>query len=684
MTTPPGRARIYFQAWLGDANKSAAARLAGISRVTGEKLLAEARVVIDEGERDPDRLVAYALKLDDAVVVKAVEGDPDDPPAPVDYGALPTAARRGLRDFNFFCRRYFGRVDAPWRAEAAYKILELLETGDKEYLVINAPPGVGKSTLMCHDIPIWLLCRDRSVRILIGSRTQGQAERLVSRIRRTLQAKYLLTPPDRDLKRGLAIPPKGVLCYDFGRFKPEDRDVWTRSALMVEQLPGRVSVDKEATVTAYGFDGDYLGSRPDLSVWDDLVDKKNTGPGMMEQVIELYESQAESRIEPGGLHVLQGQRLKARDLYRWALDQVRPPDDDDDAWLRGESQADRGVRLLDEELERGRGETGESAAGEPDPRSGFKYHHVIFPAHIEEKCRGLHRPLDPPWNDPTRQGGCLLDPRRLTWRDLAAVRANSMERYRVTYQQEDVDPDSALVKEIWVKGGIGEDGVEYPGCWDLTRHLRSVPRNLPPPLHSLVTADPSPTRFWAVQWWAWHPESRQMFLLDAFRGRMEAPDLLDWSMGEGRFTGLLEDWWLASAERGFPIRTFIVEINAAQRFLTQYEHFRRWKRDRSVNLVPHTTGRNKADEDKGVWGLQPEYRHGRVRFPGASPEARAAAHHLIDEATSYPDSETDDQVMAQFFLLNNHERVFPPRPKTPTRTRVPSWLNPSHGAAQFR
>lgn len=664
---------------MGNANKAGAARVAGISRTTGDKLVRAARPLWDEGERDLDTLVGFVLGLEEPLPPVVVGGGDDDDdgnrygPDPVDYGSLPAAARRGLRDFGFFCRRYFGRVEVPWRTAAAMEILRWLGTDEKEYLVINAPPGVGKSTLMCHDIPIWLLCRDRTIRILIGSRTQDQAERLVSRIRRTLQARYLLTPSDRDIKRGLAHPPKGILSEDFGRFRTEERDQWNRSALVVEQLPGRVMVEKEPTVTAYGFDGDYLGSRPDLSVWDDLVDKKNTGPGQMESVIELYESQAESRIEPGGLHVLQGQRLKAKDLYHWSLDLTRPPEDDDEAWLRGESMTEAGIRLLDADLEPAREETG------GDSRAGFKYHHVIFPAHVEAACQGLHAPRDPAWGDAVHIGGCLLDPRRLTWRDLQAVRANSTERYRVTYQQEDVDPESALVRDIWVKGGVGDDGVEYPGCWDHHRHLRAVPRNLAPPLHSLVTADPSPTRFWAVQWWAWHPETRQMFLLDAFKGRMEAPGLLDWSMQESKFTGLLEDWWLTSAERAFPIRTLIVEINAAQRFLVQYDHFRRWRRDRSVNLVPHTTGRNKSDEDRGVWALQPEYRHGRVRFPGATPDARSAAHHLIDEATAYPDTDTDDQVMAQFFLLNNHDRVFPQRPKDPPKGRVPSWLNPSKG-----
>jgi hypothetical protein len=660
-----------------------AARRAGMDRSWAHRLLARER-------REEERVLS-----DEEAEAETMFG-----PAPRGSRELGRQARRAQRDFGYFCRRYFGRIDTPWRTIAASRTVDLLGTPDKEYLVVNCPPGVGKSTLFTHDIPAWLIARDRSVRILIGSRTQNQAEKLMGRLRNSLRSRYLLMPSERDLRRGLAVKPTGNLVEDFGRFRSPDRTAqWSRQGLAVEQPGGGRTAEKELTVQAYGFDGDYLGLRPDVSVWDDLVDRKNVAnPEVLAATVDLYESQAESRIEPGGVHILQGQRLRARDLYRHALDLTTQDDGDDDweeddphaAALRrwwgrpGSPELERGaVHLAEDWIAENTPEVTNSSEptatsrskGLEEDRTGYKYHHIIFPAHFEQHCRGLHRKDSPPALG-LEPGGCLLDPARLTWKELRTIRENNTDRYRITYQQEDVDPAHQLVPDIWVRGGIGDVGVLYEGCFDLTRDLREPPVLAPGTrAHSVVTADPSPTRLWAIQWWLWVPATRTMHLMDCFSGTAEAPALLDWDHDADRFSGILERWHSASSHTPHPIRTLIVEINAAQRFLTQYDHFKRWKRSRSVNLVNHTTGLNKSDSDKGVYALQSEWRHARVRLPAASAEARRATLPLIDEVTRYPDgTATDDQVMAQWFLLWNAERLWANNPNPLPRQWRPSWV----------
>ena len=61
-------------------------------------------------------------------------------------------AQRALEDFGYFRQRYFARSTSPWAEEAAYKILELANSPQKEYVVVNCPPGVGKSTFFTHDL----------------------------------------------------------------------------------------------------------------------------------------------------------------------------------------------------------------------------------------------------------------------------------------------------------------------------------------------------------------------------------------------------------------------------------------------------------------------------------------------------------------------------------------------------
>ena len=92
-------------------------------------------------------------------------------------------AERSINDFGYFRQRYFARSTSHWAEEAAYKMLALAESPNKEYVVVNQPPGVGKSTIWTHDFPVWLAVRDRSTRTMIGSRTAGQATKYTGRIR---------------------------------------------------------------------------------------------------------------------------------------------------------------------------------------------------------------------------------------------------------------------------------------------------------------------------------------------------------------------------------------------------------------------------------------------------------------------------------------------------------------------
>jgi hypothetical protein len=154
---------------------------------------------------------------------------------------------------------------------------------------------------------------------------------------------------------------------------------------------------------------------------------------------------------------------------------------------------------------------------------------------------------------------------------------------------------------------------------------------------------------------------------------MDAPDFLDWDHNNRCFSGLMHEWQNVSKEIGYPIRAWIVEANAAQRFLLQYDHVKRWQRLAGVNIVPHTTAKNKSDPNFGVQTIAPHYQYGRVRLPGA-PNARLTALKLVDEVTRYPEGGSDDCVMAQWFLEWNLPRLFRPANTQPTLLRRPAWL----------
>jgi hypothetical protein len=573
---------------------------------------------------------------------------PPEPPLPLG-GGFGDEAARALEDFGYFRQRYFGRVPTPWQIEAAVSLRDYLAAPEKSFVVLNAPPGSGKSTLFVHDVLAWLACRDRSVRVLVGSRTYRQAVTHTARLRRTFSRVTLAPVDSDDVARGLAVLPESTLVKDFGRFKPEGReDMWASNEFVLVQSDDVAVSEKEASFAAYGMDSGFLGGRFDVVVWDDLVDSKTLrSPEGRDQLTRLYEDEMETRVEPGGLLLLQGQRMSADDLYRHCLN----------------------MRT---------GDPGELDDGAEDDRPA-KYHHIVYRAHDDSRCRGpeTHGRDARAWPE-----GCLLDPLRLPWRELAAIRANRAEKFSVLYQQEDVDPANVLVPRLWIDGGRDpETGEQHPGCWDKARGVAEIPVGLAPPLYSIATADPSAAKYWAIQWWAYHPATEQRFLLDQIRQKMDAPEFLDFDYAAGLHTGVMEEWQVRSQDLGLPIVRWIVEANSAQRFLLQFDHVRTWQAKHKVSITPHQTQRNSLDRDYGVQSIAPHYQFGRIRLPagGLGEQARKASMPLVDEVTRYPDSATDDCIMAHWFLEWHLPRLFPKRVAVPTPARRPSWMREKVG-----
>ena len=560
---------------------------------------------------------------------------------PIPLSELRPEAVRALDDFVYFQRRYLGRIATPWQEEAAYQVRDWLDSPHKEYAVDNAPPGSGKSTTFAHDIPVWLTARDRALRGLIGSKAESQARRYVARIRRTLERTMPYMPPDELVSKGLAVAAEATLADDFGSFKPETRDSWSAEGFVVAQHGDVLIAEKEPTWSAFGMDSSFLGMRYDFVVWDDVVDKQTIRTAdAREKQQEWWDDIAEQRLDPGGLFLLQGQRMGAEDLYRYCLDKRVIPDD-------AEEVTDDAPR---------------------------KYHHIVFKAHYTDRCKGEHT-LDAPYYPQ----GCLLDPRRLPWRELRAAMANPRGNFQVIYQQEDTDPEKVLVNPVWVSGGRDpKEGTHHPGCWDNDRDLCELPAGLYGDLISYVTVDPSPTKWWSIQWWVvrcvdGQPQERYLMDLER-RYNMPADELIDWNNATQAFGGLMEDWQDRSVSLGWPIKRWIVERNGAQRFLLQFEHVRRWQQKWRVDIVPHETGANKANPDYGVKSVAGVWKYGLIRLPGKQKtRARFTSLKLVEEVTHWPEWSTDDCVMAHWFS-EWHLPNMTPRSKPIPRQARPSWL----------
>lgn len=518
---------------------------------------------------------------------------------PLSYEAL-----KALDDFAYFRRRYFGRESTPWQERAAYEMLRAVETDQREYIVMNEPPGSGKSTLFTTDIPCWLIARNRRIRIMIGSRTERQGRMYVGRIKRALERDAPLRADADSVTRGIAFDADACLQDDFGAFKPEGRsDKWRNEEISVRQIDGVSLDDKEATVSAWGQDSGFLGGRFDLVVWDDLLDRKNMRTQeSRDSMKEWWDGEAESRLEPRGVLLLQGQRIQANDLYRYALNK----------------------KNLDDTP---------------------KYRHVMFKAHYEEMCDGVTH-SEEPW-----PRGCLLDPHRLPWTHLETIKHNNPRTFAVMYQQEDGDTTGGLIDPAWIVGGTDSEGFPSPGCLDRDRRLLDPPVHLAEADHfSFVTVDPSPTEWWGVIWWLYDPLTDNRYIVDMHRRRMNPEDFLSMNLDDMTFSGLIPDMHKQGLRLGIPITHVLVEVNAAQRWLLQQPHVQRWMLATGVRFLPHTTTINKQDPKYGLETIGDFFRQGKIRIPWGDIPSRNRTQILIDEGLQYPDGDTTDVIMSTWFM----------------------------------
>jgi hypothetical protein len=545
-------------------------------------------------------------------------------------------AQRALTDFAYFRMRYFGRRSTPWQVKAAYAVLDQIEqaraTNTRRFVVMNEPPGSGKSTLFTHDIVCWMIARDRTIRIMIGSRTERQARMYVGRVRRSLERDIPLRADSDAVEQGRAFDAEATLSDDYGMFKPENRaDRWANSEFTVRQTNGIALDDKENTVSAWGMDSGFLGGRFDLVVWDDLVDRKNTKTDeSREALMDWWDSEAETRIEPGGVLLLQGQRIAPRDLYRYALD--KKVDDADTP----------------------------------------KYVHVMFKAHDEELCHPdvVHEAITKPWPE-----SCLLDPVRLPWSFLQSNKRNNPKSYALQYQQEDHYGSAGLVREEWITGGVDEDGYPAPGCLDKDRAIGVIPPHLlDGGGFSFVTVDPSPTEWWGVIWWLYDPVTTNRYIVDMWRRRMAPQDFITIDYDTAEFSGLITEIRDASIKARAPITHVVVEINAAQRWLLQQPHVQRWQQATGVTFLPHSTNVNKADPKYGVESIGDLFRQGQIRLPYQTPASREKVSYLVNELLRYP-GDTTDLVMSTWFHTLTVNNVYAPRQAALYRRPVPGWVS---------
>ena len=651
IVSPADKAK-FFAAIAAGKSITDASRMAGVHVNTGSKWLirlraaqansklADAKVTSNDKSAGSRRTNTYNDFMDAIELPTAIEID-----------KLSVEARKGYEDFGFFREYYLGRVPSPWQVEAATQLVAMLESDEKEFVVLNCPPGVGKSTLF-HDVAVWCIVRDRKIRIMIGSVSQAMAKQYSRRIRETLERPMPIEPDPQLVSKGLAQNALGCLSMDYGRFKPTDKGaLWRAEEFVVEQLDGNGLDNKEPTVRSYGIESEFIGHRADLCLFDDVASPDNSRESVArDKLLERWDNVAEARCDPGGLLAVVGQRLGSGDLYAHCLSKISYDSDDDDY--------DGSDITTPEQIEA------------MEPLKSSKYKHIIYQAYYPDLDTGKESRR---FNALAYPDGPLLEPKRLPWKDLSFIRYSKPDVFEVVYQQGDLELDSFLIDRTWITGGQGMDGVLYPGCIDHERGHGQIPAGLSAPVISIVSVDPSPTMFWALTWILYQPHTNLYHVVDIERCKLTAEDLLGFNTTTGVYTGIMDEWQYRSNQMGYPITHWVVEINAAQRFLLAHDFVRKWATTNRVNVVPHTTSRNKLDEKMGVEALLPPlFRTGAVRLPHMRGNWKTLA--ATEELTKWTRDKKNgtDIVMSFWMAFLNIPNLS--QTKVPPRQWRPSWL----------
>ncbi|MDL2301145.1 phage terminase large subunit, partial [Lachnospiraceae bacterium OttesenSCG-928-D06] len=157
-----------------------------------------------------------------------------------------------------------------------------------------APRGFGKSTVGDVDFCITKILRDPNIRIMIGSKTQTQAEAFLKEVRTHFEQNE-------------------ELIRIFGDWKKSKDNVWNDREFTVNK---RTIIKKEATLTALGASGAVISKHFDIIIGDDLVGLENARTERQRKNLNTwFYSSLFPTLEPDGeIHIL-GTRYNPLDLY---------------------------------------------------------------------------------------------------------------------------------------------------------------------------------------------------------------------------------------------------------------------------------------------------------------------------------------------------------------------------------
>lgn len=218
--------------------------------------------------------------------------------------------------------------------------------------------------------------------------------------------------------------------------------------------------------------------------------------------------------------------------------------------------------------------------------------------------------------------------------------------FNCMYQQT---PEYAgeFVPKWWLTG----DGTqEHPGCYDGQRSVGTgwVQDQMWVPITRVMSVDPSPTNYAGivVADVVWLPR-HQYFnctVVDIRRDRY----------GQNMMLEVMRE-----VQQEYHCQNLILETNSAKWLHEDVAWHRLTAMFPSPPIGHNTTKWNKNDTLLGVWSLAADFEAGRIRFPMGDGDSRERMAVLIDEILAYPNGQTDDVLMALWFVKANYKKLMP-------------------------
>lgn len=190
-----------------------------------------------------------------------------------------------------FARIIYPNFKAPWHLKKLAEILERVERGELDRVMIQFPPRHGKSVLTSQLFPAWFAGRNPNKKIILATGTQALSQEFGYYCRSfVMDPNYGLIFPEANIRQDS----KAITQFRFGK----------------TGVANFVSRGTQIT-----------GKGADLFVMDDLtIDAKDAASEKEQTSLRMwYKQVAYNRLQKGGRIIIIGTRWREDDIQGWLL-----------------------------------------------------------------------------------------------------------------------------------------------------------------------------------------------------------------------------------------------------------------------------------------------------------------------------------------------------------------------------